>query len=47
MVIQTQAIRWQQPTHCLSVFDRFVGLALDRLESNHAVAKMRDNDAFV
>ena len=31
MVQQTQTIRRQQPTSCLSVFDHFVGLALKRL----------------
>ena len=31
MVKHTQAIRWQQPTNCLSVFDHFVGLALKGL----------------
>ena len=29
MVKQTQTIRWQQPTSYLSVFDHFVGLALN------------------
>ena len=28
VVKQTQTIRWQWPTNCLSVFDHFVGLAL-------------------
>ena len=27
MVKHTKAIRWQQPTNCLSVFDHFVELA--------------------
>ena len=31
MVKHTQAIRWQQPTKCLSVFDHFVKLALKGL----------------
>ena len=31
MVKHTQAIRWQQPTSCLSVFDHFVELALKEL----------------
>ena len=31
MVKQTQTIRRQQPTNCLSVFDHFVGLALKGL----------------
>ena len=30
MVKHTQAIRRQQPTNCLSVFDHFVGLAVKR-----------------
>ena len=32
MVKHTQLICWQQPTNCLSVFDHFVGLALNGLE---------------
>ena len=28
MIKYTQAIRWQQTTNCLSVFDHFPGLAL-------------------
>ena len=32
MVKHTQTIRWQQPTNCLSVFDHFVGLALEGLK---------------
>ena len=28
MVKNTQTIRWEQPTNCLSVFDHFMGLAL-------------------
>ena len=31
MVKHTQAIRRQQPTNCLSVFDHFLGLALKGL----------------
>ena len=31
MVKHTQTIRRQQPTSCLSLFDYFVGLALERL----------------
>ena len=31
MVKHTQTICWQQTTNCLSVFDRFVGLALKGL----------------
>ena len=31
MVKQTQTIRRQQPTNCLSVFDQFVGLAFKGL----------------
>ena len=31
MVKHTQTIRRLLPTNCLSVFDRFVGLALKRL----------------
>ena len=31
MVKHTQAIRRQKPTHCLMVFDQFVGLALKKL----------------
>ena len=31
MVKDTQAIRLQQPTNCLSIFDHFVGLALKGL----------------
>ena len=31
---RTQAIRWQQPTKCLSVFDHFVVLALKGLITN-------------
>ena len=31
MVKQTQTIRWQQPTNCLSVFEHFVKLALKGL----------------
>ena len=34
MVKQTQTIRWQQPTNCLSVFDHFLGLALKGLGRN-------------
>ena len=29
MVKYTQTIRRQQPTKCLSVFDRFVGMAVE------------------
>ena len=32
MVKHTQTIRRQQPTNCLSVFDHFVGLALNGLK---------------
>ena len=32
MVKHTETIRRQQPTNCLSVFDHFVGLALDGLK---------------
>ena len=32
MVKHTQAIRRQQPTNCLSMFDHFVGLALKGLK---------------
>ena len=31
MVRRAQTIRRQQPTNCLSLFDRFVGLELKRL----------------
>ena len=31
MVKHTQTIRRQQPTNCLTVFDHFVGLALEGL----------------
>ena len=31
MIKQTQTIRWQQPTNCLSVFEHFVKLALKGL----------------
>ena len=31
MVKHTQAMRLQQPTNCLSVFDHFVGLVLKGL----------------
>ena len=34
MVKHTQTIRWQQPTHCLSVFDHFLWLALKGLKYN-------------
>ena len=33
MVKHTQTIRRQKPTNCLSVFDHFVGLALEGLKS--------------
>ena len=33
MVTQTQTIRRQQPINCLSVFDLFVGLALEGLRT--------------
>ena len=32
MIKYTQTIYWQQSTSCLSVFDRFVGLALKGLK---------------
>ena len=32
MVKHTQAMRLQQPTNCLSVFDHFVGLVLKGLK---------------
>ena len=32
MVKHAQAIRWQQLTNCLNVFDYFVGLALKGLK---------------
>ena len=35
MIKHTQAIRRQQPTNCLKVFDHFVGLALKGLISMH------------
>ena len=31
MVKHTQTIRWQKLMNCLSVFDNFLGLALNRL----------------
>ena len=31
MVKYTQTIRWLLPTHCLSEFDHFVGLSLEKL----------------
>ena len=34
MIKQTQIIRRQQPTNCLSVFDHFVGLALKGLSND-------------
>ena len=34
MVKHTQTIRRQKPTNCLSVFDRFVGLAFKGLKQN-------------
>ena len=37
MVKHTQTVHPQQPTNCLSVFDHFVGLALEGLII-HAVA---------
>ena len=33
MVKHTQAIRGQEPTNCLSMYDLFVGLGLERLTS--------------
>ena len=41
MVKHTQAIRRQQSTDCLSVFDHFVGLALERLDSTIDIVKQR------
>ena len=35
MVKHTQTIRWLLPRNCLSVSDRFVGLALKRLNMGY------------
>ena len=41
MVKHTQTIRRQQSTDCLSVFDHFVGLSLERLDSTINIVKQR------
>ena len=41
MVKHTQTIRRQQSTDCLSVFDHFVGLVLERLDSTIDIVKQR------
>ena len=42
MVKHTQTIRRQEPTNCLSVFDHFVGLALNGLRAAFGASKIHE-----